>query len=93
MAQTPISASVNFGSTTPTTIYTVPGGATAVVKSVIPTSVVGASASVTLNKVTSAGTVYPLAVNAATDFGATGYLNTVRNLNLLPVPINLSAGE
>jgi hypothetical protein len=97
MAQTPKSASVTFSSTTPTTIYTVPGGATAVVKSVIPTSVIGSSASVTLNKVSSSGTVYPLAVNAATEYSnATStyyYVNAIPNLNLLPAPITLSAGE
>jgi hypothetical protein len=97
MAQTPISASVNFGSTTPTTIYTVPGGATAVVKSVIPVSVVGAAATVTLNKVTSAGTVYPLVVNAQTQYDtstSTYYVvNAIPNVNLLPGPITLSAGE
>jgi hypothetical protein len=94
MAQTPISASVNFGSTTPTTIYTVPVGATAVVKSVIPTSVITQPANVTLNKVSSSGTVYPLALAAETAFlGSAPYLNPVYNLNLLPGPITLSAGE
>jgi hypothetical protein len=97
MAQTPISASANFSSTTPTTLYTVPAGATAVVKSVIPTSVIGASATVTLNKVSSTGTVYPLAVAAETTFpyaNSTYYnSNQVANLNLLPGPITLIAGE
>ena len=97
MAQTPKSASVNFSSTTPTTIYTVPALATAVVKSVIPTSVIGGSANVTLNKVSSGGTVYPLAIAAQTSYPvATStyyYVNPVPNVNLLPAPITLSAGE
>ena len=97
MAQTPISASVTFGSTTPTTIYTVPVGATAVVKSVIPTSVIGSAANVTLNKVSSSGTVYPLAIAAQTSYDTNSstyfYLNQIPNLNLLPGPITLSAGE
>lgn len=97
MAQTPISASVTFGSTTPTTIYTVPVGATAVVKSVIPTSVIGSAANVTLNKVSSSGTVYPLAIAAQTSYDTNSstyfYLNQIPNLNLLPGPITLAAGE
>lgn len=93
MAQTPKSASVLFGSTTATTIYTVPALSTAIVKSVIPTSVIGSAASVTLNKVSSSGTVYPLTVNAATQFAVNGTTNAVANLNFLPGPITLSAGE
>lgn len=97
MAQTPKSASVTFSSTTPTTIYTVPAGATAVVNSVIPTSVVGGAANVTLNKVSSTGTIYPLAIAAETSFGTNSstyyYLNQVPNINLLPASITLSAGE
>lgn len=96
MAQTPISASVNFSGTTPVTIYTVPTGKTAVVNSVIPTSVVGSAATVTLNKVSS-GTVYPLALSVQTSYpvasGSNYYLNPVPTVNLLPGPITLTAGE
>ena len=97
MAQTPKSASVLFGSTTATTIYTVPALSTAIVKSVIPTSVIGSPALVTLNKVSSSGTVFPLAVAADTAFpvqtGTYYHVNQIPNLNLLPGPITLSAGE
>jgi hypothetical protein len=96
MAQTPISASVAFNSSTPTTIYTVPGGATAVVKSVLSSSLVGGFPSVTINKVSS-GVTYPIVINTVT-----GYSNTVgtgygyqgeATLNLLNGPITLAAGD
>lgn len=96
MAQTPISASVAFNSSTPTTIYTVPGGATAVVKSVLSSSVVGGYPSVTINKVSS-GVTYPIVVNTVTGYNTTtgtgyGYQGDA-TLNLLNGPITLAAGD
>ena len=96
MAQTPISASVAFNSSTPTTIYTVPAGRTAVVKSVLSTSVVGGFANVTINKVSS-GVTYPIVVNAVTGYAATsgtGFAYPASDtLNLLQGPITLAAGD
>jgi hypothetical protein len=96
MAQTPISASVAFNSSTPTTIYTVPGGATAVVKSVLSSSIVGGFPSVTINKVSS-GVTYPIVVNTVTGYNnttGTGYgYQGEATLNLLNGPITLAAGD
>lgn len=96
MAQTPKSASVAFNSTTPTTIYTVPGGATAVVKSVLSSSVVGGYPSVTINKVSS-GVTYPIVVNTVTGYNTTSgtgfQYQGEATLNLLNGPITLAAGD
>lgn len=92
MAQTPKSASVQYNSTTPVTMYTVPTGATAVVKTVIAQSQVTDLDVVTVNKVYN-GVTYPLVVNSysATPAG-TYYAQTWAN-NLLQGPITLAAGE
>lgn len=96
MPQTPKSASVVFSSTTPTTIYTVPSGATAVVKSVLSASAIGGFPSVTINKV-SGGVTYPITVNAPIGYQATSGTGFAypgdTTLNLLNGPITLAAGE
>lgn len=96
MAQTPISASVLYNSTTPTTIYTVPAGKTAVVKGVLATSLTTSFDTVTLNKV-SGGTNYPLVVGQVSGYitqSSTYYLvNGVKTINLLQTPITLAAGD
>lgn len=96
MAQTPISASAQYNSTTPATIYTVPTGATAVVKSVLSASVIGGYSTVTINKVSS-GVTYPIVYDAVTGYAAasgTGYAYPgSATLNLLQGPITLAAGD
>jgi len=96
MAQTPISASVLYNSTTPTTIYTVPVGATAVVKGVLGSSLVAQYDTVTLNKV-SGGVTYPLVQAQDTGYitqSSTYYLvNGVKTINLLQAPVTLAAGD
>jgi hypothetical protein len=99
MAQTPISASVFYNSTTPVTIYTVPSTRTAVVKTVMAASLTGSLDNVTLNKV-SGGVTYPLVRNqpsgyAGSSSNQTYYAATPGNqaINLLSGPITLSAGD
>lgn len=96
MAQTPISASVLYNSTTPTTIYTVPTGKTAVVKGVLASSLTTTVDTVTLNKV-SGGTTYPLVQNQASGYitqsGTYYVVNGVQTINLLQSPITLAAGD
>jgi len=91
MAQTPISASAAITSSTPTTLYTVPALKTAIVKSVLGTSLIGGSA-LTFNKV-SGGITYPISIGVSTNYQlATG--NTILgSVNLLSDPITLVAGE
>jgi hypothetical protein len=96
MAQTPISASVLYNSTTPTTIYTVPSGKTAVVKGVLATSLTSSYDAVTINKV-SGGITYPIVKNTVSGYDAstsTYYVERgVATLNLLQAPITLAAGD
>lgn len=98
MAQTPISATVLYNSTTPTTIYTVPSGKTAVVKGVLAASQVAGYDTVTLNKVKN-GITYPLVRNQLSgydSYGSTQYYPSnvgEETINLLKSPITLSAGE
>ncbi len=96
MAQTPISATAVYNSSTPTTIYTVPAGRTAVVKGVLATSVVSTFDQVTLNKV-SGGATYPIVINAYTgwDIATSSYYYERENkaVNLLSSPITLGAGD
>jgi len=96
MAQTPISATAVYNSTTPTTIYTVPAGRTAVVKGVLATSVVSNYDQVTVNKV-SGGATYPIVINAVTGWDAqssTYYVEREKKaVNLLDTPITLGAGD
>jgi hypothetical protein len=96
MAQTPISTSVLYNSSTPTTIYTVPSGKTAVVKGVLATSLTAAYDAVTVNKV-SGGTTYPIVKNTVSGYDtqtSTYYWEKgVATLNLLEAPITLAAGD
>ena len=96
MAQTPISASVLYNSTTPTTIYTVPTGKTAVVKGVLASSLTTTYDTVTLNKV-SGGTTYPLVQNQDSGYvsqsGTYYVVNGVKTINLLQSPVTLAAGD
>lgn len=96
MAQTPISASVLYNSTTPTTIYTVPVGKTAVVKGVLASSLTTSYDTVTLNKV-SGGTTYPVVRNQVTGYATQTSIYfvvpDVESVNLLQSPITLAAGD
>ena len=98
MAQTPVSASTIYNSTTPTTIYTVPATKTAVVKGVLASSLVTTFDTVTLNKV-SGGVTYPLVrgqLSGYTSWTAqTAYPAGagVQSINLLQSPITLAAGD
>jgi hypothetical protein len=91
MPQTPKSSSATITSATPTTIYTVPTATTAVVKSVIGTSVIGGSL-LTLNK-TSSGTLYPVTIGASTQNSLATGNTPLGSVNLLASPITLAAGE
>lgn len=92
MAQTPKSASVQYNSRTPVTMYTVPTGATAVVKSVIAQSQVTDFDQITINKISN-GVTYPLVINAYTGNSAGTYWPASYALNLLQGPITLAAGD
>jgi len=96
MAQTPISATALYNSTTPTSIYTVPAGQTAIVKGVLAQSLTTTFDTVTLNKVSS-GITYPLVKDQTTGYitqSSTYYLvNGVKTINLLQSPITLGAGD
>jgi hypothetical protein len=99
MAQTPISASALYNSTTPSTIYTVPATKTAVVKGVLASSLTTTYDTVTVNKV-SGGVTYPLVRNQITGYAgapnATQYYAPTpgqATLNLLESPITLAAGD
>lgn len=92
MAQTPISATALVGSTTPTTLYTVPAGATAVVKSVLTSSLLGSFPNMTVNKV-SGGTTYPITVEQPSGTNAASGYPITKTRNLLEGPITLTAGE
>ena len=92
MAQTPVSVNVAVTTNTPTTIYTVGAGKTAVVRNV-NASTPAVSQSVTLNK-TSGGTTYPITISrqispSTLGTGSTPYYGA----NLLTAPITLAAGE
>lgn len=90
MPQTPKSVSANLAGTN-VTLYTVPGGATAVVKTALGQNVVGGSSSITLQKVSS-GFNYPLNLSQNPTFTpATG--GTTYTKNLLDGPVTLTAGE
>jgi len=92
MAQTPISATSLVGSTTPTTLYTVPAGATAVVKSVLTSSLIGGFPIMTVNKVTG-GTTYPIVVEQVSGYNSSNNYQAVKSNNLLSGPITLTAGQ
>ena len=96
MAQTPISASAFYNSTTPTTIYTVPASRQAVVKGILASSLVGSNNVVTVNKVSN-GVTYPLVQGQITGYIASSgaYYNNpgVLSVNLLQSPITLGAGD
>lgn len=63
MGQRPKSVSAIIGSATPTTIYTVPTGKSAIVNNVQGASLLGSNFCLTVNKVSNTGIVYPIAVN------------------------------
>lgn len=96
MAQTPISATAFYNSLTPTTIYTVPAGKTAVVKGVLGASLITTFDTINVNKVTG-GITQPLVKNQTSGYitQSSQYysLQGVSSVNLLPMPITLSAGE
>ena len=96
MAQTPKSASVQYNSTTPTTIYTVPAATTAVVRTLMAQSQVGTFDNVTINKISNSVN-YPIIVDQPTAYiggNTTYYLeNTTKGVNLLTGPITLAAGD
>jgi hypothetical protein len=92
MAQIPISKSVIYKSTTPTTLYTTPAGATAVVKTVVGSSLIQTFDTVTVNKV-SGGVVYPLIQNKPTGYGASTGYPVAEGVNLLSSPVTLAAGD
>lgn len=92
MAQTPKSVSAYVGSTTPVTLYTVPIGATAVVKSVVTSGLTSGFPQVTVNKV-SGGVIYPLIVNANAGYNAGTYFPENRAVNLLSGPVTMTAGD
>lgn len=82
MPQTPISATADFASTTPTTLYTAPAGGTAVVRSVLVAPYLGSQPTVTINKRIS-GVDYPIVYNAA----------TTATSNALAGPVTLGQNE
>lgn len=96
MAQTPISTSVIYNSRTPTNIYTVPSARTAVVKSVLASSLIATNDVVTINKV-SGDVTYPIVQNRTTGYPSavsTYYAYPSKeSVNLLDSPITLVAGE
>ena len=92
MAQTPKSVSAYVGSTTPVTLYTVPTGATAVVKTVTTSSLVGGYPSMTVNKVSN-GVVYPLTVNSPSGYASGTYWPQNQTTNLLAGPVTMTAGD
>lgn len=92
MAQTPKSVSAYIGSTVPTTLYTVPTGATAVVNSALTSSLIGGYASMTINKVSN-GVTYPLVVNAISGYDPSTNYPQNSTLNLLNGPVTLTAGD
>lgn len=96
MAQTPISSSVLYNSTTPTTIYTVPATKTAVVKGVLASSLITSYDTVTINKV-SGGVTYPIVRNTVTGWAVNSstyyYERQLDTRNLLESPITLAAGD
>jgi hypothetical protein len=91
MAQTPKSLSANVSTLLPTTIYTVPAGTTAVVKSIIPATNL-ANQTITLNKLSS-GTTYPIfRTYSLPNTPATG-ASQINSPNMLAGPITLAANE
>ena len=92
MAQTPVSISANIASLTPTTLYTVGSGKTAIVSNVTA-STAQISQGVTLNKV-KGGVTYPITQNRQISpttpaTGASAYYGS----NLLTGSITLEAGD
>ena len=92
MAQTPISATALISSTTPTTLYTVPAGATAVVKSVLTSSLLGNFPTMTVNKVVG-GTTYPIVVDATSGYNSATNFPQNKTVNALSGPVTLTAGQ
>lgn len=101
MPQTPVSVSAFISSATPSTVYTVPAGKTAIVNNVQATSLLGATVSMTVNKVATDATVYPMTVDRVSGddvnfwavAGAQSPNNTKAPINLLKGSLTLGAGE
>lgn len=98
MTQTPVSATTKYNSATPATIYTTPALKTALVKSVMASSLVSTQDIVTLNKVVS-GVHYPIVESQKSSrlstAGGTYWAADpgMQSVNLLDTQINLAAGE
>lgn len=95
MAQTPVSVSVNIAggsASTPSNIYTVPTGKTAIVRAISALSPSGGGSQMYVSKSIS-GQSYPIVyAQNSTYFAATG--STGQNqTNLLPEPLTMAAGE
>jgi len=97
MPQTPVSVSAFISSATPSTVYTVPAGKTAIINNVQATSLLGATVSMTVNKVATDATVYPMAVDRISGDDINFFTaNTTAGkapMNLLKGSLTLRAGE
>lgn len=96
MPQTPVSVSAFFSSATPSTVYTVGAGKTAIINNVQVASLLGSTVNVTLNKVATDGTVYPIAVDRRSGDDVNYWTSsnaTTSPANMLKGSLTLSAGE
>lgn len=101
MPQTPVSVSAFVSSATPSTVYTVPAGKTAIINNVQVTSLLGSTVAMTINKVATDATVYPMAVDRVSgdevNFWAVAAAQSPNNakspMNLLKGSLTLGAGE
>lgn len=96
MPQTPVSVSAFISSATPSTVYTVGAGKTAIINNVQVASLLGSTVNVTLNKVATDGTVYPIAVDRRSGDDVnywTSSNSATSPLNVLKGSITLGAGE
>lgn len=94
MPSTPISATSSIASATPTVVYTVPAGRTAVVKTAIVAPIASAIVNATLNKRTTTGVDQIVAgPNEPSGWAATAGYPQVVTRNILAGPITLAAGE
>lgn len=97
MPQTPVSVSAFVSSATPSTVYTVPAGKAAIINNVQATSLLGGTVAMTINKVGTDATVYPMAVDriSGDDINFFTGNSTVAKapMNLLKGSLTLAAGE
>lgn len=97
MPQTPVSVSAFISSATPSTVYTVPAGKTAIINNVQVTSLLGSTVAMTVNKVGTDATVYPMTVDriSGDDINFFTANTTVAKapMNLLKGSLTLGAGE